>query len=81
MIPAGPTCPGCREFGLTSWLLLGIIGLIVVILLALGAVSGIVIPLVIAVMMSDAGEPEPSSRTAGRRHWPRNLLQLLDARR
>ena len=49
--------PRLQRVGLTSWLLLGIIGLIVVILLALGAVSGIVIPLVIAVILGTVLEP------------------------
>lgn len=46
-----------HQVGLASWFALGVIALVVVIALGLGAVSGIVIPLVIAVIIGTVLEP------------------------
>ena len=46
-----------QRAGRTSWLLLGLVTLVVVIAIALGAVSGIVVPLVIAIIVGTLLEP------------------------
>lgn len=46
-----------RNIGATSWFALGIIALAVVIAMAVGAISGIVLPLVIAVIVGTVLEP------------------------
>ncbi|WP_297105977.1 AI-2E family transporter [Tessaracoccus sp.] len=46
-----------RRLGRSSWALLGIIALVVVIAMAIGAIRGIVVPLVIAVILGTVLEP------------------------
>lgn len=53
----GSSLEGLRRWGLASWSALGIVALTVVIAVALGAVSGIVIPLVIAAILGTVMEP------------------------
>jgi predicted PurR-regulated permease PerM len=52
---------GLRRYGIASWSALGIIGLVVVVCLAFGAVSGVMVPLVIAVMLGTVLSPIAAS--------------------
>lgn len=59
----GPVAPGpvafarTRELGWTSWMVLGIIALTIVVATALGAISGVFVPLVIAFIIGCVLEP------------------------
>ncbi len=46
-----------KSLGISAWSALGVIALVVVIALAVGAVSGILVPLVIAVILGVVLEP------------------------
>ena len=62
-----------RRLGATGWAALGIIGLVVVAALGLSAVSGILIPLIVAVILGWFSNRSPGSSvaTACRRRAPR----------
>lgn len=64
-----------RTWGLASWSALGIVGLVVVIAIALGAVSGIVVPLVIAAIVGTV--LEPLVEFLERRRVPTTLATVL----
>lgn len=53
----GSSLDRLRHWGLASWSVLGIVALTVVIAIGLGAVSGIVVPLVIAAILGTVLEP------------------------
>lgn len=64
-----------RGVGMTSWSVLGVIGLVVVIALAISAVSGILIPLVLAAVIGIALEPVSEKLQA--RGVPSTLAAVL----
>ncbi len=64
-----------KRLGLTSWSVLGMILLVVVIALGIGAVSGILIPLVIAVILGVV--LEPMTAFLERHKVPHNLAAVL----
>ncbi|BBY97976.1 AI-2E family transporter [Mycolicibacterium fallax] len=55
--PTGPAGTLLRRAGVFSWSALGIVGLVVVLAMALGAAGGILVPLVVAVLATIVLEP------------------------
>lgn len=69
-----------RRLGAASWSLLGVIALLVVVTLGMGAISGILVPLVIAVIFGSLLEPLVVwLERRGVRHVPAAAISLLVA--
>ena len=71
----GSSLDRLRHWGLASWSVLGIVALTVVIAIGLGAVSGIVVPLVIAAILGTV--LEPLAELLERRGVPTTLATVL----
>ncbi len=79
-LTSSPMIQRLRRLGAASWSLLGVIALLVVVTLGMGAISGILVPLVIAVIFGSLLEPLVVwLERRGVRHVPAAAISLLVA--